>query len=321
MSCPKIVSSGPVDRVAIDLLEPYGEIRVASGGNPGDLIPLLEGAVGLILRGEGIADREVIEAARDLKVIGRTGVGYDRVDIESATTRGIPVIITPGANARAVAEAAMAFMLALCKNIMHWDRKLKAGDWQSRFESRPGDLYGKTLGIVGFGNSGKEVARMALAFGMSVLAADPYQSRERAFELNVELVGLEQLLRQSDFISIHSSLSPETEGMINRESLMLVKEGTILVNLARGGLVESLDVLYESLLQGRLAGVGLDVFEPEPPDSRHPIFRLENCITAPHALGMTVGAMTRVFTSMAEDMAAVLDGRRPRYVVNPEVLD
>jgi D-3-phosphoglycerate dehydrogenase len=316
----RIVASGPVDKVAVEVLKPYGEIQIAPGGHPEDLIPLVDVAIGLILRGDGIANRDVIDAANDLKVIGRTGVGYDRVDIEAATRRGIPVIVTPGANARAVAEATLAFMLALCKNMPYWDRKLKSGAWKSRFGSRPGDLEGKTLGIIGFGNTGQAVAKLAHAFGMTLLASDPYQSGDRASRMGVELVELEVLLRRSDFISLHSALTPETEKLISRESLTLVKRGAYLVNLARGGLVESLDVLYEAIVEGRLEGVGLDVFEPEPPDTAHPIFQLENCITAPHALGMTDGAMTRIFSSMAEDMAAVLAGKRPRYVANPEAL-
>jgi D-3-phosphoglycerate dehydrogenase len=156
-------------------------------------------------------------------------------------------------------------------------------------------------------------------FNMRILAYDPYASRDRARELGVELVSLEEMLPQSDFISLHVPVTPETRGLINRRTMMLIKRGACLINIARGGLVESLDLLVEALESGALEGVGLDVFDPEPPDFGHPLFRQPNCLTSPHALAMTTGAMFKVFKSMAEDVAAVLNGNRPRFVVNPEV--
>jgi D-3-phosphoglycerate dehydrogenase len=154
---------------------------------------------------------------------------------------------------------------------------------------------------------------------MRSLAFDPYAKPERARELGVELTSLESLLPQSDFISLHAPVTKETRGIINRRTLQLVKRGACLVNIARGALIESPDLLLEALQSGTLAGVGMDVFEPEPPDFNHPLFREPNCIASPHALAMTSGAMFKVFKSMAEDVVAVLTGNRPRYVVNPEV--
>ena len=321
MNDNRIVCTGPIYEVAEEILQPFGEIVVAPDYTAETLLSLLDGTIALVVRGEGIVNAEIIEAAKDLKVIGRSGVGYNNVDIAAATAHKIPVVYTPGANARAVAEAALTLMLALCKRVFYWDQQLKQGNWQSRFESKPGDLDGKTVGIVGFGNIGQAVAELLGPFNMSILAYDPYASEERAKQLNTALVSLEQLVRQSDFISIHAALSDDTRGLINNKLLKSVKPGAYLINLARGGLIESLDILFEALENGTLAGVGLDVFEPEPPDVSHPIFKHPNCITAPHALGMTPGAMTRIFDIMAAGMAEVLKGNRPQFAVNPEVFE
>lgn len=321
MSDAKIVGTGPIDQVALDILSPFGETVIASNGREEALLPLLDGAIALVVRGDGVANSRVIESAPELKVIGRTGAGYNNVDIAAATARRIPVVYAPGAGARAVAEAAVAMMLALCKNLFYWDEQLKKGNWQSRYTSKPGDFDGATLGIIGFGSIGRDLARLVAPFDMTVIAYDPYASPETAGELDVTLVDIDELMKRSDFISVHAPLTDETRGLINSERISLVKDGSYLVNLARGQLVENLDVLYEALKAGKLAGVGLDVFDPEPPDVTHPIFRLQNCITSPHALGMSVGAMFRIFKSMSEDMAAVLSGGRPKLVVNPEVFE
>jgi len=317
---PTIVGTGPVDKVAVDLLRPFGEIVTAPDSSEAALLPLLSDAIALVVRGDGIANARVLEAAPHLKVIGRTGIGYNNVDVAGATARGIPVVYTPGAGSRAVAEGSLSMMLALCKNLFYWDEQLKSGNWQSRYVCKPRDMNGATLGIIGLGSIGQELAKLVCPFGMEVLAYDPYVSPSTARDLAVEIVALDDLMTESHFVSIHAPLTDETRGLINARRLNLLKDGAYLVNMARGQLVESLDLLYDALVSGKLAGVGLDVFDPEPPNVNHPIFRLQNCITSPHALGMSVGAMFAIFKSMAEDMAAVLSGMRPRFVVNPEVL-
>lgn len=315
----KILATGPLDQVAIDILSPFGEVQVAPNGEPESVLPLVSEAIALAVRGGGGIDRRVIEAGRKLRVIGRSGVGLDNVDVGTATRLGIPVVFTPAASASAVAEGAMTYMLALCKRITYWDRQLKKGNWESREQSRPADLRGAVLGIVGLGNIGQTLAKLARPFDMSILAHDPYVTPETALQLGVELVSLEQLLARADFISLHAPLTRKTRGLINAQNMKLVKRGAYLVNMARGGVVDSLDTLYDALNEGVLAGVGLDVFEPEPPDVSHPIFRHPGCLTSPHVLGTTHGAMSRIFRTMAEDMAAVLKGSRPRFVANPEV--
>jgi phosphoglycerate dehydrogenase-like enzyme len=321
MTSAVIACSGPIGEVAVKILEPYGEIVVAEDSSEGALLPILKRAVGLVLRGDGIGSKKVIETATDLKVIGRSGVGFDNVDIQVANARKIPVIITPGANSQAVAEAALTFMLALCKKMIHWNAQLKQGNWRSRFEQSSGDLEGATLGIIGFGRIGRKLSELIRPFGMTVLAYDPFVTAEKARALDVALVELDELLQRSDFVSIHALLNENTQGLIDKTRLSLMKPGAFLINLARGGIIENLDILFEALSNEQLAGVGLDVFEPEPPDVSHPIFKLDNCLTSPHAICMSSRAMYTSFKMMAEDMAAVLEGRQPRFVANPEVLE
>jgi D-3-phosphoglycerate dehydrogenase / 2-oxoglutarate reductase len=314
----EIVATGPVDAGAAKVLAPYGTMVVASSGDEAALLPHMPNALGLIVRGGGVATRAMIAAAPHLRVIGRSGVGYDSVDIHAATARGIPVVYVPGTGARAVAEAAVTLILSLAKNLFWWDRQTRAGNWQARFHSQPADVAGSIIGIVGLGNIGAALAELLAPFHARLVAYDPLVPAEKARQLGVELIPLETLLEESDVVSLHAPLTAETRSMVNRRALERMKPGAFLVNLARGGLIESLDVLLEFLRSGKLAGVALDVFEPEPPDHRHPIFAEPNVIVSPHALGMTAGTMRDIFASMASDMAAVLEGRSPRFVVNPE---
>ena len=320
MTRPKIYLTQPVDAYATEVLQRYGELVVASETTEAVMKNEIAGAMALVVRGQAPITAAVLAAAPDLKVIGRTGVGYDTIDIAAATRQGVPVVFTPGVGARAVAEAALAYMLAMCKMIPHWDKQLKAGNWKARYERQGRDLDGKTLGIVGFGRIGQLVAEMARPFNMTVLAYDPYVQPARGKELGAEMVELDVLMKRSDFISLHCPQIPETEGFINRARLSVVRPGSYLVNLARGGVIESLDLLHEMLENGQLGGVALDVFDPAPPDVSHPLFSHENCIASPHAMATTLGAMTRIFKSMADDMAAIIDGETPRFVVNPETL-
>jgi len=317
----RILCTGPIDDRAVEILSPFGEILIAPSPDEEVLLSLLEGMVGLVMRAEGRADARLIAAAAYLKVSGRSGAGYDNIDIDAATKHGIPVVYTPGANARAVAEAALTLMLALSKMLFFWDRQLKQGNWKSRDETQPGDLDGATLGIIGFGRIGQQLTELVGPMNMTVIAYDPYTPQEALQKLNAKPVELNTLLQQSDYISLNAALTDETRAMINRTSLKQVKPGAYLINTARGGLIENLDILHEALTDGRLAGVALDTFDPEPPDVSHPIFRHPGCIATPHALTMTPQAMGRIFESMATDMAAVFEGRKPSQIVNPEVLE
>jgi phosphoglycerate dehydrogenase-like enzyme len=313
----KIVCTGPIGEAAIEILSKYGTIEILCEAD--DLTATMRGAIGFVVRGGGRADAGLILGAKELRVIGRSGTGYDTIDLRAANERGIPVVFAPGQNARAVAEAAFSLIAALTKRLLFWDRRMKEGDWDSRLQYKPGDLTGKTLGIVGLGNSGKILAEFARSFRMHPLAYDPYASLDVARSCGVELVDFEDLCKRSDIVSLHLPLNSETRGLIDRKILGLFRPGTILVNMARGGLIESMDLLLEGLESGPLGGVGLDVFEPEPPNTEHPLFDHPDCLTSPHALALTEDAMDRIYRTMAEGMAAVFEGRRPEFVANPEV--
>ena len=320
MSEPIVLATAELDAYAEGVLGKFGRIKVAPDIKEATIAGMMDHVVALAVRGAAPITAAVIEKAPDLRVIGRTGVGYDSVDIAAATRRRIPVVYTPGVGSRAIGEAAMGYMLTLCKRFAYWDEQLKAGNWKSRFETQARDLDGRVLGIIGFGRIGQILAEMARPFNMTIIAYDPLVSAERGAGLGVRMVELEDLLTAADFISLHCPLIPETKGLINRQRLALVKPGTYLVNLARGAVVESLDVLHEALISGQLGGIGLDVYEPAPPDVTHPLFKLPNVLTSPHSMGTTEAAMTRIFKSMADDMAAILRGEKPRFVVNEEVL-
>jgi len=316
----KILATAPIDQTALNILSPYGEIITASDDKEETLVRLAADAEVIIVRGVAQITANVINSASNLKVIGRTGVGINNIDIASATARGIPVVFTPGANSRAVAEAAMAFLLSLAKRVIYWDSQTKANQWNSRYDSMNDDLEGATLGIVGFGNIGQQLARLATPFDMKIIACDPYTSPEIATELGVQMVPLDELIKRSKYISLHTVLTPETEGMINDKNLQYLQTGSYLINLSRGEAIDSLDTILEALNDGRLAGAGLDVFVPEPADISHPIFKHPNFLTAPHVASLTKNAIDTIHLWMANDIKAILEGEKPKNLVNPEVL-
>lgn len=281
------------------------------------LIDLAGDAVALIVRGQTEVSARLIDAAPALRVIARSGVGYESVDVAAATRRGIPVVITPDAGAQAVAEGAFAMMLSLTKCLRALDAAVREGRFSERDHADVGDLSGATLGVVGLGRIGRRVAALGLAFGMDVLGHDPVAGPPEG----VEAAGLLELFRRSDFVSLHAPLTPSTRGLVDAGLLGQARPGAVLVNLARGALISSLDDLHAALQSGRLAGVGLDVFDPEPPDVSHPLFGDPRVLLSPHALGMSRRAKERIFREMAESIVAVLGGKRPRAVANPEVYD
>lgn len=304
-----------------EILSPFGKIEITEKTDEQSLMALMEGTIALIARGMTQISGPVIGAATELRVIGRTGAGYDSVDLEAATRRGIPVVYAPGAGARAVAEGALAMILATAKRLRELDIKTRGGEWAVRDRFAMRDLDGAVLGIIGLGRIGREVARLAQAFHMQVLCFDPLISRQVAEQAATELVELDVLLKKSDFISLHAPFNPQTRGMINRRRLAQVKHGAVLINLARGGLLENLDVLDEALESGQLSAVGLDVYPQEPPDLSHPIFKRPSVICTPHAMGLSARAAHNTFAVVSQGMAAVLEGRIPDNVVNPEVFE
>lgn len=314
-----VVATGAVHECTHRILE--GAARVVLATDAETLRRLAPEAVGFIVRGDTSLSGEVIASATQLKVIGRSGVGVDNVDVAVATRRRIPVIVTPFAGVDAVAEGAFAMLLSLTKRLRELDALVRAGQWSERNDASLGDLAGSTLGVVGVGRIGRRVVQLGRAFGMQVLAADPLVSPGDISALDAEPTTLRALFARSEFISLHAPLTPSSRGMITADLLMSSGPGAVLVNLARGGLIESCDALLAALSSGALAGLGLDVFDPEPPDLSHPLFQHPQVLLSPHALGQTVKSREAIFRVMSEGIRAVLEGGRPEFVANPEIYE
>jgi phosphoglycerate dehydrogenase-like enzyme len=268
-----------------------------------------------ILAGSEPYTRRVLESAPELRVIARAGVGYDAVDVAAATERGIVVAITPGTNQDAVAEHTFALILDLAKGVTASDRAVRGGGWP-REPTLP--LRGQTLGVVGLGRIGKEVALRGLAFRMRVLAYEPIPDPEFVRKHGVPLVSLDRLLAESDYVTLHSPLMPETRHLIQQRTLGLMKPTAFLVNTARGGLVREAD-LVEALRQRRIAGAALDVLEKEPPGAS-PLFELDNVLLTPHVAGVDVQSRDDMALHAARAIVSLRRGEWPApQVVNPEV--
>jgi D-3-phosphoglycerate dehydrogenase len=250
----------------------------------------------------------------NLRVIARTGVGVERVDVAEATRRGVAVVVTPGAGTNAVAEGAMAMILHLVKRLGATTACVAQGRWADRGSIAVGDLEGGTLGIVGYGRIGRRVGALAAAFGMTVLAADPYLPPS-AESGAAEIVPLAELRSRSQVLTLHLPLTTETHHLVDAEFLGCMPLGSILVNCGRGGLLD-LDAAARALADGRLAGLGLDVFDPEPPP-HHPVFDRDDVVLSPHVMGLSAGAIRATFTAAAQGVADVLDGRPPAAVADP----
>ncbi len=284
--------------------------------NEEELLKQLDGVTVSVAGSEPYTAR-VLDAHPQLKIIARVGVGYDAVDIPAATERGVAVTIAPGTNQEAVAEGAFALMLALAKNIVTRHLEVRAGTWP-RQANLP--LRKRTLGIVGLGRIGKAVAERGKVFGMNMLAYEPYPDEQFAKDHGVKLVSLEEVLSQSDYITLHLPLSAETKYLINKDSLKLMKSTAFLVNTARGGLVCEAD-LYEALKNGTIAGAGLDVLEHEPP-GMIPLFELDNTVFAPHTAGMDVQSRDDMALSAAQAIVDLTQGKWPsEKIVNSDVRD
>lgn len=281
---------------------------------PGELIELIGDAVAVIA-GLDSFTREVFEHAPQLRVVSRFGVGVDNVDLDAATEHGIVVTITPGANAVAVAELTFLLILALSRHLILHDRWVRAGEWK---RASGVELIGSTLGIIGLGRIGREVATRARAFGMRIVFTDPAPPPEdQVRALEAIAMPLNELLSISDVVSLHLPLTSETYHLIGARELALMKPNALLINTARGGLVDE-QALYEALKERRLAGAAFDVFEKEPPDDS-PLLRLDNFIATPHIGSATVQTTRRMGIMAAQNALAVLEGRRPEGVVNPQV--
>ena len=307
---PVVVALGTVEPALVTGV--LGE-EVAFIADPSE--PDIANAVGAIVRADAVVDVPFLERASRLRVIARTGVGVDHVDLPAVTARGIPVVITPGSGTRAVAEGVFALALHLVKRLGPSTDLVRHGSWTDRGQVSMGDLDGATVGIIGYGRIGRRVGELATAFGMNLLAYDPFSAPPS----EIAAPDVSELASASDVVTLHLPLTEETHHLVDDAFLDRVRPGTILINCGRGGLVD-LDAAFAALESGRLAGVGLDVFDPEPPEP-HPLFDHTDVVLTPHLMGMTRRAATATFVDAARGVVDVLAGRRPAAVANPEWVD
>jgi phosphoglycerate dehydrogenase-like enzyme len=276
--------------------------------SPAELVELLDGVVAAIVSTDPF-DAEVLAAAPRLRVIARVGVGTDSIDLEAAARHGVAVCTTPGANTETTADHTLALMLAALRRLPAHDRAVRAGGWERTGPALAGELEGATVGLVGYGAIGRAVRRRLAGFGARVLACDPAGADD-----DVELVGLERLLRASDVVSLHAPLTGATRGLLDRERLALLRPHAVLVNTARGGLVDE-DALADALARGALRAAALDVFAHEPPGPRARLLALPNVLVTPHVAGLSERSVQEMTRRATDAVLAVLAGREPPGLV------
>ena len=297
------------------ILREKAEILFATSLEESSLIKEVREVDGIIVRANGKVSRKMMESAPKLKVIGRHGVGVENIDLEAATEKAIWVVNTPDANDISVAEHFFGLALMLSKMLKKGEIALREGRWEARYQYIGKELHGKTLGILGFGRIGKTVGRMGYnGFEMKILYYDAIQYKEVEKEIKATKVSLDELLSESDFISINLPMLPETKGLVGEREFGLLKPTAYIINLARGPIWDE-KALYAVLKEGRIAGAGSDVFEVEPATKGHPLFQLENFIGTPHMAAHTDEALRRM-SLVAEDIIRVLDGKAPLHPVN-----
>jgi D-3-phosphoglycerate dehydrogenase/(S)-sulfolactate dehydrogenase len=294
---------------------PGAQVDFKVGLKPNELREIISGYDALAVRSATKVTKEILDAATRLRVIGRAGTGVDNIDLAAASRRGVVVMNAPGGNSVSVAEHTFALLLALARQIADASASTRTGKWEKKKFSSGRELLGKTLGVIGTGNIGALVVQRARAFGMKVLGYDPFLTAEAAAKLGVELVSLEDIWRRSDAITLHVPLTEQTKNMVGAPQLDLMKPGALLVNCARGGLVDE-KAVAGALRAGKLGGAALDVFDEEPPAKDHPLFSCPNFIGTPHLGGSTEDAQQNVATIVCEAMVEYLTTGTIRNAVN-----
>ncbi len=313
MSKPVILLAEELSPATIDALGPDFEVGRCNGADRAELLAAVAEVDALVVRSATRVDPEVLAAAPRLKVVARAGVGLDNVDVQAATQAGVMVVNAPTSNIVSAAELAVGLLLAAARRIIPANESLRSGQW-ARHTYSGVELYEKTLGIVGLGRIGVLVAQRLSAFGMRVVAYDPYVQPGRAAQMGVRLVGLDELLAESDVISVHLPKTAETVGLIGAEELQRVRPGVILVNAARGGIVDE-QALYAALKEGRIGAAGIDVFATEPPTDS-PLLELDNVVATPHLGASTDEAQEKAGVAVARSVRLALGGELVPDAVN-----
>lgn len=312
----RILVSDKLGAAALERLKEYPDIAVdvKTGLTREQLLEVMPDYDGLIVRSGTQVTADVLAAGKQLRVVGRAGVGIDNIDVKAASMHGVVVMNTPGANSMATAELTLALMLAVSRNIPQSHASLKAGEWR-RSDFVGTQLYHKVLGIIGFGRVGKLVAERAKAFGMDVIVFDPAALEETARDLGVLLVDMDDLLAQSDYVTLHAALTPDTNKLINANTIRQMKDGAVLINAARGKLVDETE-LADALKSGKLAAAAVDVYSSEPPPADHPLIGLPNVVHVPHLGASTREAERDVGIQIVGQVVSALRGTDFTYAVN-----
>lgn len=316
----KFVTTQALCKEGMERLAEKADIYVADNGDPNEYLDEMQDADALIVR-IAKCDRNVIENSPSLKVIGRTGVGYDSVDVEAATKAGIPVIITPGANNRSVAEHAVGMMFAISKNFVEAQNEMAAGNWKIRDAKKAFELFGKKVGFIGLGAIGREAQSICQGIGMKTAGYDPFLNQEQIEALGCEFYrDYKEMIKECDIISIHVPLVESTKDMIGKAELESMKSTAIIINCSRGGIINE-EALIEALNHDVIAGAGTDVFVEEPPKAGSSLLTAKNLLYSPHSAAQTKEAVIHMADMCIDGCLAVLEGKQWRYVADPKVYE
>ncbi len=309
----KVLVADSLSKEGIDIMKAVAEVDVKTGLKEAEIVAIIGNYEALVVRSQTQVTAPIIEAGKKLIIIGRAGVGVDNIDLEAATKRGILVVNAPTGNTISAAEHAIALMLAMARHIPNANFALKACKWErSKFTGT--ELRGKTLGIIGLGNVGSAVARRARAFEMKLIGYDPFVSQDHAKNLQIEIVSLERIYKEADFITLHVPLTPQSKDMIGEKELAMMKPTCRLINTARGGLINE-EALAAALTGKKITGAAIDVF-PQEPCTSSLLFGLENAIVTPHLGASTAEAQVMAASDVAEQIVDVFKGFPPKYAVN-----
>ncbi|MDI3535000.1 MAG: glyoxylate reductase [Thermosediminibacterales bacterium] len=321
---PKVYVTRKIPERGLKMLRDFAEVKVWDGELPPPrdvLLKEVEQVDGLVSLLTEKIDEELFSVAKNLKVVSNYAVGFDNIDLKAATNRGIYITNTPGVLTETTADLAFALLMAVARRIVEADKFVKEGKWKTWGpELLLGqDIYGSTLGLIGLGRIGLAMARRGKGFDMNVCYYDVFRREELEAEYGIKYMEMEQLLRSSDFVSIHVPLTEDTRHLINEKTLSMMKKNAILINTARGPIVDE-KALYDALKNGKIAGAGLDVTDPEPIKMDNPLLKLNNVVILPHIASASVATRTKMAEMVAENMIAGLKGEVPPNLVNKEVI-
>jgi D-3-phosphoglycerate dehydrogenase len=316
----KVLLNKEIHPQAMDLLKQHFDVLIADNPKEEALLRKCAEVSAIITRTSSYINKKIIEASPKLKVISKTGVGVDNIDLSAATEKGILICNVPGVNSISVAEHTVALILAVTKDLLVMDKAVRKGEWSKRYSLTSVELKQKTLGIIGFGSIGKKVTAICKGFQMHVLTYDPYLASNAISKQTASLVNnLETLFQKSDIISIHVPYNEKTHHLVNSSLLKMAKKGAILINTSRGQIIDE-KALFKVLKGGPLSAAGLDVFEEEPVNISNPLLTLENVVLTPHSAALTKECSARIAVEAAQAVIDVLNGKKPRSVFNEESL-